>query len=129
MGDKEWDKKFDKCPVCGSKDRYYESILKEAQEKGWIDKKVECFDSQLHEGIPIPAAKIATLPIGTEIQTFKRIWDVCCSCGIVYTVVLSKGKVKTTLMPALSMPNRAERRRMESAGIHLPPGVNDPRYS
>ena len=113
--DKGFSKKFDKCPGCGSKERFYEGILNELKERGLIDQKVDCFDFQLQQGFPLSQLKMATLPFGSEIPHFKKIVDTCCSCGLEYAVLIQKQVVKKSLdiAPPQMLPNRAERRRIE----------------
>ena len=126
---KDFVKEFDKCPACGSKERFFEDIVKELKDRGLLDLKIACFDFQLQQGFPLPPQKMAILPFGSEIPHFKRMWDTCCSCGLDYAIHLEKVIVKKSidLAPSQTPPNRAERRRMEKQGI--PPFLNNPRLS
>ena len=112
--EKNYTKTFDKCPGCGSTERYFEGIINELKDKNLLDKGVNQFDFQVQQGIPLPQQKIASLPFGSEIPTFNRVWDTCCNCGMVYSTHLAKSTTKKSLAPAsLAIPNRAQRRQME----------------
>lgn len=111
-GEDTFAKDFDKCPVCGSTEIFYKSILNELQDRGLLDKKVKCFDFQLNQGIALPQQKIALLPFGSEVPGFNEIWDICCNCGMRFTTHLEKTKAKKTIDLAPPMLNRAERRRL-----------------
>lgn len=118
---------FDKCPGCGSTERYYETILKKLQDRGLIDKAIMCFNFQVQEGIPLPQEKIAVLPFGAEIPIFKTIWDICSNCGMMYAVLLEEGATKKTLDIAQRPPlNREERRRLE---YKFQTNINKPLHS
>jgi len=110
-GNKGFIKQFNKCPGCGSGERFYGRILKGLQDRGLVAKEIKCFAFQLQEGIPLPEGKLATLPFGAEIPGFKAIWDICFDCGMNYFVHLEERIVKKSI--ELAQPNRAERRRME----------------
>lgn len=121
----EFKKTFDRCPGCGSTERYYEGILNELKAKGMVDAKVGCFDFQQQKGFPLPEQKMATLPFGSEIPHFEQVWDTCCDCGMMYSVGLAKRVVKKTIelaKPDIQL-NRAQRRRMEK---QIPYGNNPP---
>ena len=119
MNDEDFIRKFDKCPGCSSSERFYESLLREVQDRGLVDKEVSCFDFQLQQGAALPAQKVTLLPFGSEIPAFKRIWDTCCNCGMVYSTILERTKVKKSLEVAPPQLNRAERRRMEKLNPDL----------
>lgn len=122
-------KKFDKCPVCGSTERYYEGLLKRMQERGFIDKKITCFDFQQHTGVPLPPEKIATLPFGSSVPQFTTVWDCCLGCGAVYSALIQELEVKKSIEVANSplLPNRAERRRVAQGQVY--PWMNNPSLS
>ena len=114
--DRGYTKEFSKCPGCGSEERYFEDILNELKEKNLIDNKVTNFDFQVQQGIPLPQQKIASLPFGSEIPAFYRVWDTCCNCGMVYSTHLRKTVARKSidLSPRQPvMPNRAQRRQLE----------------
>ena len=107
----KWAKNFDKCPGCGSTERYYEGIIKHLKDRGLLDQKIMCFDFQQQQGIGLPPEKLAILPIGSEFPAFKRIWDTCCNCGLVYSTHLERTNAKKGISVATPMPpNRAQRR-------------------
>jgi len=118
---------FDCCPNCHSTERFYESILKEAQDKGLVDKGVRCFDFQMVQNVAVPQQKIDILPVGSEIPAFMRIWDTCANCGLDYSIHLEKRMIKKSIifqpgqMMPNQMPNRAERRQLERLKENLRP--------
>ena len=115
----EWIRKFDKCPVCGSAERYFEGILNDLKAKGFLDNKVECFNFQLQAGVGLPPQKIEMLPMGSEFPSFKKIWDSCSQCGVVYDVHQEVSTAKKALAPVqLYAPNRADRRRQEHQNLN-----------
>lgn len=126
--EKQFVKKFDSCPGCGSTERYFEGVIKELHERGLLDKNITCFDFQLRQGVPLPPQKIALLPFGSELPAFSRIWDTCCECGMVYSIHLEMTVAKKSVNLAQPLPpmNRAERRQIEHAnhGIKFP--TNNP---
>ncbi len=112
--DKSWSKSFDKCPGCGSTERFFEGILKELKDRGLLDQKINCYDFQKQQGVGLPSEKIAALPIGSELPAFERVWDICCRCGLMYSTLLSRTIAKKGLEPVQFNPNRGQRR----AGLH-----------
>ena len=112
--DKGFTKEFKECPLCHSTERYFEGILNELKGRGLIDSKVTCFDFQLQQGMGLSQQKLDMLPFGSEIPSFKRIWDTCCYCGMVYSTQLERATAKKSIAPApLVLPNRAGRWRQE----------------
>ncbi|KKN03721.1 hypothetical protein LCGC14_1104800 [marine sediment metagenome] len=85
---KAFSKTFDKCPGCGHNEPFFKGILDELHERGLVDKKINAFQFQLEEGIAVPQDKIDSLPIGSEVPAFGRVWDTCCNCGMVYSTHL-----------------------------------------
>ena len=118
-------KKFDKCPMCGSAERFYENLLRDIQERGLQDKKAQCFDFQVRQGIPILDQKIALLPFGSEIPSYNQIWDTCENCGMIYSTRLERGVAKKSLDIPQVPANRGTRR--SPIGMNIPfhlPGKN-----
>jgi len=95
--DKNFNKTFDQCPVCGSKERFFENLLQTCKEKGYIAENAECFDFQLLEGTTLSSQKLSTMPFGVEFPTFKHIHDTCCECGAVYATRLHTGTARKSL--------------------------------
>ena len=113
---KPFGKQFDKCPGCGSEDLFFKGILDELKDRGLVGKEVSCFQFQLENGMPLPQEKIDLLPIGSEIPAYVKVVDTCCECGMVFSTHLEVTRMKKsidTARPALQIPNRAERRRIE----------------
>lgn len=122
QSDKGFVKEFDKCPGCGSEERFFEGIVNELKDRGLLDKTITNFDFQVQQGVTLSQQKIAQLPFGSEVPVFNRRWDICFDCGMEYSTHLEKRVAKKSLETA-PPPNRAERRRM---GI---PNMNDPLLS
>lgn len=123
-------KVFDKCPGCGSTERFFEGLINKLHDKGLLGTEVQYFDFQLQQGIAVSSQKAALLPIGTEIPSFTRAIDNCADCGLVYCVRLEQGMVRKSINLAPQQPvmlNRADRRRMEQLRGDLRP--NNPHLS
>lgn len=76
-------KTFDKCPVCGSTERFFESLVKEMKEKGTAS---EGFTFSYHSamGVVIDKATMDSLPYETELPAYALETDICMNCGVVY---------------------------------------------
>lgn len=105
----EFEKKFPKCPCCGSEERFLEDMGKELKERGLAREE---WDSHLdvRRGVVVDQQKEATIPIGSEVPTFGIVTDICLKCGCIYATVLVRQNTKKPA-PIIAPPNRAERRR------------------
>ena len=82
--DKDYHRKFDQCPTCGSKERFFESLANELKERGLAgDNFVAGFNSP-QQGVVID--KKFKVPIGSELPGFGIIIDICTECGTVYAI-------------------------------------------
>jgi len=106
-------KKFDKCPMCGSKNRFFEGIVNELK----ADLKVPlnwnfCYDAK--QGAVMPDDKLLSLPVGAEVPGYNLVTDICQDCGCIYAVVLEKTVGKRSIRlatPQSPIPqNRGQRR-------------------
>ena len=114
MVDGEWVKTFDRCPACGSTSRFFGAITKELKEREFANEDWNCvLDSK--KGVMVDQRKQNAIPIGSTLPGYSFQTDICEDCGAIYCVRLERMKaVKSpSPPPPLSLPNRAERRRME----------------
>ena len=83
------------CPVCGSKERFCESLANEVKEKGWM--RQECnFYAEIWQGAVYDKSWAHKIPIGSNVPAFYVYLDVCMGfpdkpCGCVYAVKLERG--------------------------------------
>ena len=117
---KVWVKAFDKCPACGSTERFFESIVNELKAEGKVEKDW-IFSLDAKAGPVANPQKLALAPSGTEFPAYSFRSDICVNCGLIYVVNLERGTGKKAA--PLIMPNRAERRAM---GNFNPLGSNNP---
>ena len=109
---KEFVKEFKVCPACGSKERFFETLVADLRERGltspgwgyYLDAK---------RGVVFDKTKEAVLLIGSTMPAFAFYSDICVDCGTIYVVKLQKMTAQKSLdVPVPSnLPNRAERRR------------------
>ena len=113
----EFEKKFDKCPCCGSEERFFEEMGKELKERGLAREEWD-FHLDIRQGLVVDQQKEASIPIGSEVPKFGLVTDICLECGCVYAPVLVRTNSKKP--PPLAVPpNRAQRRRGERGGSGL----------
>lgn len=124
---KEWSKEFNKCPCCGSENRFFETIVKEMKERGIAEEKWNFF-LDMKIGPVANQQMIDRLPIGSEIPGYNFATDICADCGCIYAVILERKTVKKGLNPVQFQPNRAQRRAglQEGQRFKLPPNMNNP---
>ena len=109
--DKEFNRVFDKCPCCGSENRFCEQLANELKERG-LAREEWAFTYDDRRGTVVDPTKEPTMPIGTEVPTFLILSDVCMDCGCIYATKLVRGDRKKP-SPIQLPPNRAQRRRGE----------------
>jgi len=108
--DKDFHRKFTKCPCCGSEDRFLEQLGNELKERG-LAREEWHFHLDVKQGVVLDQTKEAAIPIGSEVPGYGLITDICMNCGCIYAIDLTRKDVKKTIAPAPPMPNRAQRRR------------------
>ncbi len=81
----EFPKKFDKCPLCGCKERVVESIVEEEKKKGKMNKKATF-------GTNIPQALALVDPTRTQLSVIAvlTLKDICGKCGFEYPICVMK---------------------------------------
>jgi len=111
--DKEFTRRFTKCPCCGSEDRFCEQLGNELKERG-LAREEWNFRLDVKEGVVVDKAKADAIPIGSEVPSYGIMTDVCMDCGCMYAIDLTRMDVKKPPPPpSVLLPNRAERRRMD----------------
>lgn len=109
--DKDFHRKFTKCPCCGSEDRFLEQLGNELKARG-LAREDWHFHLDVKQGIVIDKTKEAAIPIGSEIPGFGIMTDICMDCGCIYAIDITRIDVKKSVTVAPPIPpNRAERRR------------------
>lgn len=89
----EFEKKFDKCPCCGSEERFFEGMGKEMKERG-LAREEWNFHLDVKQGIVVDQQKEASIPIGTEVPQFGYVTNICLECGCVYAPVIVRQNSK-----------------------------------
>ena len=62
--DKDFNRKFTKCPCCGSEDRFLEQLGNELKERG-LARDIWAYHMDVREGIVVDEVKKANIPIGS----------------------------------------------------------------
>lgn len=127
----ETTKKFlliiDKCPACGSKERFFESIAKELKAEG---KAPENWNAALDakRGIVSEPQRFQIAAMGTIFPSYYFETDICMGCGNIYVTKLERGEGKKIpeIIQPLIQSNRAERRQFEKMGGNRLLGRNTP---
>lgn len=96
-------KRFEWCPVCGSTERYAESLANEVKARGWMDRDLEFFYESVMKVVEQPD-KSEGMPIGSKLPIMFVHEDICLGCGCRYAVKLERGDVMKTLLPAQGGP-------------------------
>ena len=108
--DKDFHKTFLQCPVCGSPDRFYESLAQELKDAGRASKDFRAFHI-LSQGTIIDQNKTALLPIGARVPAATVATDVCMNCGCVYAVELHRQEAR---LEAIKMPQVPQTRGLRN---------------
>ena len=114
--DKDFHKKFSKCPSCGSEDRFLEQLGNELKERK-LARDEWNMRWDFRQGVVADQAKAKSIPIGSELPGFEVATDICMNCGCMYATSLTRisGKIGIVPPPPIT-PNRADRRRIEKLG-------------
>ncbi len=95
-------KRFDHCPLCESKERFFEMMGNELKLRG-IAKPEVGFYLDMKSGAMGNKEMINRLPIGSELPGFSYATDICMKCGLIYAVRIDSHNVKKE--PKLSIPD------------------------
>ena len=112
--EKDFHKEFNKCPCCGSEDRFLEQLGNELKARG-LAREDWSFHLDVRQGIVVDPTKQDAIPIGSEVPEYGFKTDICMECGCVYAIDIARGDVKKQVAPP-PQPNRAQRRRMGREG-------------
>ena len=92
------EKKFEACPVCGSKERFFETLAKQLKELGYAREDWGFYFNSI-SGVVLDKAKEASIPMGAEVPGFEVYTDICLDCGTIYAVRLVSGEAKKAVIP------------------------------
>ena len=114
--EKEFKKEYKCCPVCGSTERFFGSIVEELKGKGLLELNITQFNFQIMQGVLLPEEKVKALSFQDDLPGFLLVWDYCADCGCYYAVRIERKVIKKK--PSFVVPNnipinRAQRRRFE----------------
>ena len=122
----EFEKKFDKCPCCGSGARFFEQMADEMKERK-LAREEWNFHLDMKDGLIIDQKRAGAIPVGAEVPQYGFATDICLDCGCVYATDLIRSNSKKPAAIATPMPplNRAQRRRGDAPpGLILPHSGN-----
>lgn len=104
----EFEKSFPKCPCCGSSNRFFESLAKEAKSTGTTRPNWTMF-LDVKNGVAMDKARDPMIPIGTELPGYYITTDICADCGNIYATALKTYKViKSLVPPTLLIPGMGQ---------------------
>ncbi len=96
--DKNFAKKFTKCPNCGCEERFFESVANELKEKGQMRKEFG-FHLDAKQGAITDPVKFEAQLVGSEVVGYAFATDICPECGTIYAVKLERVVGKKTATP------------------------------
>lgn len=92
-------KAFDKCPVCGSAERFLETLSQELKDRGLARQEWNMrYDAR--QGAVYDADRTIMIPIGASLPGYSIETDICMNCGTVYAVSLRRLEGKTAALPS-----------------------------
>jgi uncharacterized Zn finger protein len=94
------DKEFTRCPVCGSEERFMESLAQKVIKQGIASKDWRLFYDVRH-GVAIDPERTIIMPVGLRVPAYFVATDICMNCGTIYAVIISEGeaRLETRNMP------------------------------
>lgn len=91
--EKEFEKEYG-CPVCkANRSGFFDQISRELQIRGVVRKGWSMALESKH-GAVLDEARLAVLPIGTELPAFAFQTDICIECGSVYVRKLRRFTIR-----------------------------------
>ena len=92
--EKDFRKKFDLCPVCGSDRQFLKELGDELKERGLARPEWNMrYDSR--QGIVFDQDRQTIFPIGISLPGYYIMTDICMDCGTVYAVEMGRIEGKT----------------------------------
>lgn len=87
---------IDKCPICGSPNRFAGSVAEEQVKRGVFPEDVK-FGLVQPRGKVFDPSRVDKLPIESKVPVIAALFDVCLGypdkpCGCVYAVRLLRGE-------------------------------------
>lgn len=92
------EKQFDRCPNCGSKKRFLESLTEELKKQGYAREDWK-MGYDFRQGVVIDQTKEAMIPLGAKLPTYRIFTDICMDCGTIYTTSIESGTVTKQIVP------------------------------
>ena len=89
---------FDHCPVCGSTERFVESLANKVKEKGLMREEYNFYFQYIKVPVVDPMMQ-HLVPVGGSVQAMVIGTDICSNCGCVYAVKLMKGSAQKRMPP------------------------------
>ncbi len=86
-------KEFDKCPNCGSKERFCEEISKAAVKKGLSQADWNLYFDK-RDGAAFNMKNIVLMPANGIVPAYSIRTDICLDCGTIYARDVSIGAGK-----------------------------------
>jgi len=114
-------KRFDKCPACGSKNRYLEGMANQLKVRG-IARKEWTFCKETKTGAVLDEATASKIPIGSKVPAYSFDTDICSECGCIYALKLAWGTA--TIQPNIAKPQIKFPDHLELPGLGGNPGSN-----
>ena len=101
--DSEYNKTFTKCPHCGSEERFFEELGKEAVANGTVGPD---FHLAYIATNGVVQDKQKSLYPGDKPVGFAFETDICTGCGAIYATKVKRAEVEVRMTPAgLVKPN------------------------
>lgn len=98
--------KFEKCPACGSKERFFEGLCQQVKDSGFASEGFEFYLNSLN-GVVLDQSREKSIPVGAEVPGFEVYTDICLGCGTIYAVKLLSGGAEKRVAPTkLALPGR-----------------------
>lgn len=98
MTEKIETKKFKECPVCKGTNLLCAEMTARAKLAGLGNDNFEFYLAN-YKGVVADPARMAIVPIGTEMPAINVNVDVCQDCGCIFATQITKGYGKKTLAP------------------------------
>lgn len=96
---------FDKCPACGSTNRFFERLTKEAKEDKQGKEDWRLF-YQMIDRVVVDNRLAKSLPLGSKVQSYIVFTDICDDCGCVYAMEIRTSIAQKTFVPNLALPGQ-----------------------
>lgn len=99
--DKDFHETFDKCPCCGSDQRFLEQLAQELKDRG-LAREDWHQHYDVRQGVVIDKNRTVMLPIGIKLPGYHITTDICMECGCLYATELRRLEGQTQTAPLSS---------------------------